>query len=66
MKQLTDTGLGRLAAGCPNLDHLDLDGCEQVTDVGLERLAAGFPNLSLLDLIECHTVTDVSDGGSDQ
>ena len=40
---MTDAGLRRLTAGCPNLGHLDLHGCELVTDAGLERLAAGCP-----------------------
>ena len=57
--QVTDVGIKRLAASCPNLNHLDLSCCNQVTDVGIERLAAGCPNLNHLDLGWCAKVTDV-------
>ena len=33
------------AAGCPNLQHLNLGGCTSVTDGGLAAVAAGCPNL---------------------
>ena len=32
-----------LAAGCPELSSLDLEGCEGVTDKGVERLRAALP-----------------------
>ena len=50
---MTDVGLERLAAGCPNLNHLDLCECNRMTDVGLERLAVGCPNLNDLNLCGC-------------
>ena len=50
MRQVTDAGIEQLAAGCPNLNHLDLWGCAEATDAGIERLAAGCPNLSYLEL----------------
>ena len=56
--ELTDGGIERLAAGCPNLNHLNLRGCT-VTDVGIERLAAGCPKLNHLYLDNCTQVTDV-------
>ena len=56
---MTDVGIELLAAGCPNLNWLDLDTCTQVTDAGIERLAAGCPNLMVLDLSFVSRVTGV-------
>ena len=55
---MTDGGLAAVAAGCPNLQHLDLAGCEIVTDGGLAAVAAGSPNLQHLDPRGCGNVTD--------
>ena len=47
---MTDGGVKAVAAGCPNLQHLDLHCCTNVTDGGVAAVAAGCPNLQHLDL----------------
>ena len=49
-RNVTDGGLEAVAAGCPNLQHLNLSWCSNVTDGGVEAVAAGCPNLQHLDL----------------
>ena len=39
-EEVTDKGVGKLAAGFPQLSSLDLADC-QVTDKGVGKLAAG-------------------------
>ena len=58
-KTLTDAGLEKIAAGCPQLASLNLH-CygSEVTDAGLEKIAAGCPQLASLDLSCCKQVTD--------
>ena len=51
-------GLGAVAAGCPNLQHLDLDDCWSVTVAGLGAVAAGCPRLQHVQLGYCGWVTD--------
>ena len=50
---MTDEGVGKLAAGCPQLSSLYLEECSKVTDEGVGKLATGCPQLSLLDLRDC-------------
>ena len=50
---VTDGGVKAVAAGCPNLQHLDLINCRNVTDGGLKAVAAGCPNLQHLNLTGC-------------
>ena len=47
-----------VAAGCPNLQHLDLSCCGNVTDADLAAVAAGCPNLQYLDLTASEQLTD--------
>ena len=42
---VTDAALEAAAAGCPNLQNLDLRGCKTVSGAGLKVVAAGCPNL---------------------
>ena len=36
--RVTDVGIERLAAGCPNLNHLDLSECDEATGPGTPEL----------------------------
>ena len=47
---ITDTGLGFIASGCPKMRELTLAGCPEITDRGLGRLASGCPNITKLVL----------------
>ena len=37
--EVTDEGVGKLAAGCPQLSSLDLLGCSEVTHDGVGQVA---------------------------
>jgi hypothetical protein len=63
-RNVTDAGIEKLAAGCPNLTPLNLSFRRNLTDVGLEKLAVGCPKLTSLwtwtrKLLDCEQVTDV-------
>ena len=47
---LTDGGLRALAAGCPRLSRVRLEGCCAVTDAGVRALLSSLPALELLAL----------------
>jgi hypothetical protein len=49
----TDRVLVALAAGCTQLEHLDLNGCSAVTNDGLKPLLAANPMLQLVFLHGC-------------
>ena len=59
---VTDNGVAKLAAGCPQLSSLDLVECYKVTDKGVGKLTAGCLQLSSLGLGYCSEVTDAGVG----
>jgi hypothetical protein len=57
---VTEIGIEAIVLGCPQLNELALDGCENVSDATTEVLAThGYKSLTIVDLNEC----DVSDAG---
>merc|ERR1712166_521122 len=57
-KDVTDTGLASLAAGCRAITTLDLSECSQITDTGLASLTAGCTSITTLDLMGLLVITD--------
>merc|ERR1712166_430386 len=57
-KDVTDTGLASLAAGCRAITTLDLSECSQITDTGLASLTAGCSAITTLYLGDCKQITD--------
>jgi hypothetical protein len=55
---ITDAGLASLAAGCPSIATLRLNGYIQITDAGLASLAAGCNRITTLRLSGCPQITD--------
>ena len=56
---ITDTGLRKLAKGCPRLEDVNLEGCTKITDVGIASLAHNCVGLHTLYLSQ----TQVTDTG---
>jgi hypothetical protein len=54
---VTDAALSAVAAGCPLLEELNLDGMN-ITDVSLLAIAQHCHNLVLLNVSECREVSD--------
>ncbi|KAL1546207.1 F-box/LRR-repeat protein 3-like [Salvia divinorum] len=47
---ITDAGLAKVAAGCPELDSLSLKWCFDVTDIGIQLLSKKCLHLKRLDI----------------
>jgi Leucine Rich repeat len=61
--QITDSTLGHLASGCPNLRALSFSHCELITDQGIRQLAQGVglhERLRVLELDNCPLLTDAA------
>ena len=57
---VTEVGIEAVIVGCPLLNELALDGCENVSDAATEMLSThGCKSLTIIDMNEC----DVSDAG---
>jgi hypothetical protein len=56
---LSDTGIIRLAEGCPRLHSLDVGACG-ITDIGLIRISEMCPDLHELNVAGCEKLTDAS------
>ncbi|KAI8920858.1 hypothetical protein DFJ77DRAFT_447623 [Powellomyces hirtus] len=56
---VTDTALERVCKSCPELVHLDLEGCLSVRDKGLKAISENAPQLLSLSLSFCDRITDV-------
>ena len=54
---MTDAGVSALAAGCRQLQGINLVYCKEVTDAGISALGAGCGQLQSFDLQGCNKVT---------
>lgn len=55
--QVTDAGLGSLAAGCPGSTSIDLLHMN-ITGIGVGSVAAGYPGLTSINLSYCTNIMD--------
>ncbi|KAJ7299024.1 hypothetical protein O6H91_Y322300 [Diphasiastrum complanatum] len=59
-KGVTSASLLRLVRGCPDLEHLDLEGAHYLSDENMAELAFNIPHVSFLRLNYCSMLTDTS------
>ena len=55
---MTDAGISALAAGCGQLQSIDLTQYKTATDEGRSELSAGCSQLQSINLSECGNMTD--------
>ncbi|XP_035892025.1 F-box/LRR-repeat protein 7-like [Anopheles stephensi] len=56
--QITDSGIERLALGCPSLEVVDFSECRTITDRCIEIITKCEPRLTTLKLQNCSLITD--------
>jgi len=55
---ITDDGLDKFAAGCPELREIELQECDEVSDEGVKKLVGHCKKLRRLNLKECDKISD--------
>uniref|UniRef100_A0A182T7N3 F-box/LRR-repeat protein 15-like leucin rich repeat domain-containing protein n=2 Tax=Neocellia TaxID=44535 RepID=A0A182T7N3_9DIPT len=56
--QITDSGIERLALGCPSLEIVDFSECRTISDRCIEIITKCEPRLTTLKLQNCSLITD--------
>ena len=57
--RITDNGLASIAAGCPDLRVLRVDGCHAITPMGLYEVALQCPHLTRVSAMNCTAADSV-------
>jgi len=55
---ITIDGLNCMADGLPNLESLNLSGCDQITNEGLKKLLAKLKKLVVLNVSQCYLISN--------
>jgi len=58
--QITDNSIISIAQNRPNMEVMDLNGCEKVTDASVVGIAFGCPKMRHFSLRRCTLITDRS------